>query len=104
MKKELIKYGLMAALGEAVYVILIALFMQNANQYFGQKPSIFGFAAFLLIFVLSAAISGALVLGKPILLYLENKKKEAVELFFITIIWMLVLLSVLLLLVVGLKA
>jgi uncharacterized membrane protein YbhN (UPF0104 family) len=97
MRKKLVKYGLVAALGEAVYVLLVALFMQNANQYFGQKPTVFGAAAILLIFVLSAAISGALVLGKPILLYLENKKKEAIELFFITLIWMLLLLLILLL-------
>jgi hypothetical protein len=47
---------------------------------------------FLLIFVFSAAISGALVLGKPILLYLENKKREAVELFVITLGWIFILL------------
>jgi len=96
MNKKLVLYGLASALGEAVYVILVALFMRNANHYFGINPTIFAMAAFLMIFVLSAAVSGALILGKPILMYLEGKKKEAIKLFAITLGWMLILLIILL--------
>ena len=100
MNKKLVKYGLVHALGEAAYIVLVALFMRYANRYFGQGPNILGIAAFLMIFVLSAAVSGALILGKPILLYLDNKKKEAIELFGITLGWIFIFLLIFLLLLI----
>jgi hypothetical protein len=96
MKKKAIVYGLGLALGEVVYVILVALFMRYASQHFATGPNIFGMAAFLMIFVLSAAVSGALILGKPVLLYLENKKREALELFGIILGWIFIFLLILL--------
>jgi hypothetical protein len=95
MRKKLILSGLACALSEAAYVTLIALFMTHANQYFGPGPNVLGVVAFLLVFVFSAAISGALVLGKPILLYLENQKREALELFAITLGWIFFMLVIL---------
>jgi hypothetical protein len=96
MNKKLIKDGLTYALGEAAYIALVASFMQYANKLFGPGPNILGIVAFLMLFVLSAAISGALILGKPILLYLENKKREALELFGITLGWIFIFLIILL--------
>jgi hypothetical protein len=96
MNKKFIKKGLAYALGEAAYIALIASFMQYANQFFGPELKILGTVAFLMLFVLSAAISGALILGKPILLYLDNNKKEAVQLFGITLGWIFIFLIVLL--------
>ena len=52
--------------------------------------------AILMLFVFSAAISGALIIGKPALLYLEGKKREALELFAFTLGWILVFLVILL--------
>ena len=49
-----------------------------------------GPVAFLLLFVLSAAITGALILGRPVVLYLENRKLEAVKLFLYTVGWLFV--------------
>ena len=48
-------------------------------------------AAMLLLLVLSATITGALVLGKPILLYLDNKKADAIKLFFWTLGWLVIM-------------
>lgn len=53
-------------------------------------PSYLGPVAFLLLFILSAAVTGALILGRPVLLYLENQKTEAVRLFIYTIGWLVV--------------
>ncbi len=39
----------------------------------------------LLLFVCSAAITGGLVFGKPVMLYIDGKKKEAVSLLLHTI-------------------
>jgi hypothetical protein len=94
--KKIVLYGLASALGEAAYVMLVALFMMNAGRYFGDEASVVAIAVFLMIFVLSAAVSGALILGRPVLLYLEGQKKEAVKLFTITLAWMLIFLAILL--------
>lgn len=98
MRNKLIKYGFFLAAGEGVYIFLVALFMSNVTQYFGNTPGFLGFVVFLMLFVFSAAISGALILGKPLLLYLEGQKKEALELFGFILGWlfffMLIFISV----------
>jgi hypothetical protein len=94
MRKKLILSGLIFALSEAVYITLVALLMRYADRYFGSGPNIWGIMAFLMVFVFSAALSGALILGRPVLLYLENKKREAVELFVITLGWIFLFLVV----------
>jgi len=33
---------------------------------------------------------GALVLGRPILMYLDNQKKESIKLFGFTLVWLFV--------------
>ena len=97
MPKKIIAQGLAFALGEAVYVSLIALLMFNANKIFGPGPDNSPLIpmAVLMLFVVSAAVSGALVLGRPILLYLDNQKQEAVKLFLSTLGWMVLILVIL---------
>jgi hypothetical protein len=95
MGKKLIIYALGCALGEAGYILLVAFLMKNANNIFGNTPGILGIIAFLMLFVLSAAVSGALVLGKPVLLYLEGKKKEALELFGLILGWLFIIMIIL---------
>jgi heme O synthase-like polyprenyltransferase len=97
MRKKLAFFSFFSALGEGIYILLVALVMRNANQWFGNTPSISGIIAFLLLFVVSAAVSGALIFGKPVLLYLEGKKKEALELFGLTIGWLFIFFVILLL-------
>ena len=92
MQQQLIKLGFFLALGEAAYIGLVALLMSGAERFFGNTPDnkILAPITFLLLFVLSAAISGALVLGKPVLMYVEGKKKEALTLFGFTLFWLFV--------------
>jgi hypothetical protein len=103
MRKKIIVYALGCALGEAIYVTLVAVFMLNAEKIFGDKPGVLGMVTFLILFVLSAAVSGVLILGKPILLYLEGKKKEALELFGFTLGWLFFLMLILLFLLAVIK-
>lgn len=83
--------GLWSALGVAVYVTGVALIMQNGNRIFGQMNNFFGPIAFLMLFVLSAAITGTLVLGRPVMLFLENQKPAALKLFGFTLGWLFIL-------------
>jgi len=73
------KMGFIHSLGVLVYISLVALLMQNGEKIFGKEDNWASPIAFLLLFTLSAIVVGLLVLGKPIVLYLDNKKKEAVK-------------------------
>ena len=94
MTKKLVKLAFFSALGEAVYILLIALFVINSGKLEGNKPGVLPIIAFLLLFVFSASLSGALVLGKPILLYLDGKRKEGIYLFGLTLGWLMLFLAV----------
>ena len=71
------------------YVIAIAALMLYSQNMFGQMKGVLSGIAFLLLFVISTAIIGFLIFGKPILMYLDNKKKEAIYLFTCTIGWLI---------------
>jgi hypothetical protein len=90
MDKKIIKLAFLLALGEGIYISLVALLMFSVQKLFGAKPdpAIIAPIAFLLLFVISAAISGALILGKPLMLYLDGQKKEALQLFGCILAWL----------------
>ena len=60
-----------------IYIGLVALLMVYADKIFGKVDSIFSGFAFLILFSLSALVVGGLLIGKPVMLYLDRKKKEA---------------------------
>lgn len=81
----LIWRGLAHAFGVLVYVSLLATFFNNANDWFGRADQkIVTPVAAIMLFVCSALITGGLVLGKPIMLYIDGYKKEGVKLLFFT--------------------
>jgi len=59
--------------------------MNNSERLFGKMNDIWGPMAFILLFTVSAAITGLLVFGRPIYLFLNGMKNEAVKLTFYTI-------------------
>jgi len=91
MKNNLISRAFLHSLGILIYVLLIAAFLFNGQNIFGKDDKFLMPVAMLLLLVISAAITGALVLGKPVLLYMENKRPEALKLFFYTIGWLAVI-------------
>lgn len=96
MNKKIIQQAFILALGEGIYIALVALLMFAVQKWFGAKPDpvIIAPMAFLLLFVISAAISGALILGKPIMLYLDGQKKDALQLFSLTLLWLILFLII----------
>jgi hypothetical protein len=72
----------LAALG---YIILIVLAIFYGGPAIGPKDTIFIPMAMLSLFVFSAATMGYIVLYQPIVMFLEDKKVEAVNLFLKTI-------------------
>lgn len=96
MPKKLIRTAFFLALGEVAYVSFVATLMFTVGKLFGDKPDppIIAPIAFLLLFVISVSVSGALILGKPVMLYLDGQKKDALKLFGITIGWLAVFLLI----------
>ncbi|PIR95872.1 hypothetical protein COT93_00170 [Candidatus Falkowbacteria bacterium CG10_big_fil_rev_8_21_14_0_10_37_18] len=81
--KKLIVNASLNTLGVLVYIYLVSLILNNGDRIFGKLASqIIGPMFFLLLFVFSALITSWLILGKPILLYLEGLKKESIRLLF----------------------
>lgn len=91
MSHPIIKHALANSLLTVLYVILAGTFLFNAQYIFGDiEPSVFIPISMLLLFVFSAALCGALVLGRPLLWYLDGKKREAVSLFGYTLLFFLI--------------
>ncbi len=86
MKNSILtRWGATHAFGVLVYVILLTSFMNKANDWFGSNDKgIVTPVAALMLFVLSALVTGGLVLGKPLMLYLDGQKKEGVKLLVFT--------------------
>lgn len=82
---KIIKRALINALGTVAYIILVASFMFSMQDITPKEDTIFVITSVLLLFVCSAAITGFLVFGKPVMLYIDGKKKEAVRLLGYTI-------------------
>jgi len=89
--KKLAIYALINSVGVFIYTAAVATIMLNGEKIFGKMQTLTGSIAFLMLFVLSATIVGALVLGRPILFYLDGLKKEAVKLFIYTVSFLLAL-------------
>jgi hypothetical protein len=87
-KISLIKLGLRNSMATAIYVVIVAMIMNNAERIFGTMKNIIGPVAFLLLFVTSAAITGFLVLGQPIMMYVDNQRRDAIKLFIYTVAWL----------------
>jgi hypothetical protein len=87
MKNPIVMFAGINALGTALYVALVSSFIFYASDILGEgtEDTVLIPIAMLLLFVLSASITSFLVLGKPILWYLDGKKKEAVALLMATL-------------------
>ncbi len=77
-----------------LYVVGIVLLMNHLGQVVGEKESIWFPILGLILFVFSAAITGSLVLGRPLMFYLDGKKGEAVRFFGYTLGWLFAILAV----------
>ncbi|MBM3257321.1 MAG: hypothetical protein FJY98_03260 [Candidatus Liptonbacteria bacterium] len=86
--------SLLSAAGVFVYVSLVALFLSRAEKMFGAEDTFLMPIFMLLLFVVSASITGLLVLGGPTHRYLSGHKKEAFTLLFSTLGWLVVFLII----------
>lgn len=87
--------SLINSFGATAYIFLVSLIIRNGEKIFGsQDNEVLAPIVFLLLFIVSALVTGGLVLGQPIMLYLDGRKKEAVKLLFYTGAALLVILVI----------
>ncbi len=94
---KLVFYAVANSLGVFLYVSGVAWFMFNGEKWFGKAEKNFWMpVAMLLMFILSATITGSLVLGRPIFLYLKGLKAESIKLLVYTIISLFIIVLIVL--------
>lgn len=94
MKKSEIALGsFLNAAGVLFYVMSVAWVLSNGERLFGgREPRLVIPVFMMLLLVISATITGLLVFGRPVLLYLDGRKKEALHFFFATLGWLVCIL------------
>lgn len=87
ISKRIVTSALVDAGATAAYVVGIATFLSSLETFFGGAPKkpLLAATVMLLLLVISAAITGFAVFGKPVMWYLDGKKKEAMSLLSLTI-------------------
>ena len=82
----ILKRAFINSVGTLAYIILVVLLIFSLQRFIPNAENVLIIPiAMLLLLVCSAAITGFLVFGKPIMLYIDGKKKEAVALLGYTI-------------------
>lgn len=74
------------AVAAIAYIIVVASVMFFGTEHSKPNNTLLVPIAVLSLFTLSAAVMGYLFVYQPITLYLDGKKKEAVNLFFKTVV------------------
>lgn len=84
---NIIKIAVLNAMGTILYIVLIASFLSNAQHIFGpdEPKTVLVPIMMLSLLVFSVAVTGSLIFGRPILWYLDGKKKEALSLLIYTL-------------------
>lgn len=88
MSKKLLTHSFGHAALVVLYILGVVSIMSNAQKLFRDNHSILIPMMILMLFVLSATVVATLVLGRPILLYLDGKKSEALKMFGYTVGWL----------------
>lgn len=80
------KNPLINSFAALIYIILVVTVMTLAIQPLKDKPdTIFAPIAVLSLLTLSVSVMAYLFFYQPVLMFVEGKKKEAIDLFFKTI-------------------
>lgn len=89
MKKHILIAALTNAGATTLYVLTIASFLFYGETFFGadeRLDTVLAPVLMLLLLVISAAITGFAVFGKPVIWYLDGKKQDALRLLGMTLL------------------
>ncbi len=76
----LMRVAFLHSIGIIAYIAFVSFFMFFGEEFFGKEDTYLMPVVFLTLFTLSAAVVGSLMFGKPVMLYIDGKKREAVQL------------------------
>lgn len=76
------------------YVFFVTWLMADVGSIFGEPAGLVAPVFMLLLFVISAAVTGILVFGMPIFFYLKGLKKEAVYFLCSVLGWLIAFLFI----------
>lgn len=99
--KEAMNLGVVAGLSEVAYIALVVVFMLTTQGLFSpEAPAviILGMFSFLILFVISGAVSLALLFAKPLSYFEQKKTTEALICFNSSLLTMFVLFALVLIL------
>jgi len=99
--KEAMNQGAIAGLSEVAYIALVVIFMLLTQGLFSpESPTavILGMFALLILFVISGAVSLALLFAKPFAYFEQKKSAEALVCFNSSLVVMSILFALVLLL------
>lgn len=89
--KEIRKQAFLNSFFTVLYVVAVGSFMYFGTQIkLGRTNTILAPIAMLLLFVFSASLTGFLIVGKPLQMYIDGKKKEALSLLTYTLVFFFV--------------
>jgi len=96
---NILKNAFFNSVGATAYIAAIASFLFYGLKNLGPDDTLLVPIMMLMLLVLSVAVMGVLIFGRPLLWYLDGNKKEAVSLLVSTLlIFFLIALVVFLLL------
>lgn len=90
--KTLLRCSFMNSLFVVLYTAGVVWVLSNAESIFDNASEYMIGLFMLLLFVLSAAVTGFLVLGRPALMFMDGKKKQAGMFLGATLIWLVLFL------------
>ena len=95
-KSKLLLIGFLQALSLIIYCTLISGIFWLGENFFKGPPDFIITAFILLLFVFSAAVTGAIVFGYPVYLALNRQIKEALYIFAYTLFLCLAIIVIML--------
>jgi len=85
--------ALIQALGLSAYIGLVASLMQGLDKVMPPLGSpALGISFVLMLFVLSALVSGSILLGYPLFLAKDGKVKQAMQIVGYSMLWIFVIM------------
>jgi hypothetical protein len=88
--------GALSAIVVFVYVTIVAWVVTSSERLFGDAPEFWMPVAMLLLLVLSVAVMGLLIFGRPAYLFHKGQIWEAIKLLFMTLSWLTVIVVIVL--------
>lgn len=93
--KNILKQSFSFSALAVLYIAIVSFVMSNAERFVGeQDANVLAPIIFLLLLVISVATMGMLIFGKPLMLYMDGKKRDAVQMVICTIVSLMIFAGV----------